>query len=108
MVSMSRSRKRKYLKMAKEGMHEANLIIIDKEYNCDYGYTVEEQLLTFLREELHNCLNCGGLLPELEIHFEGRTYHLTCYEILDGKNNKVAQTDYQQLELYCHHMNTKK
>jgi hypothetical protein len=90
-------------------MHCAREIITNKEYADVYG-TTEEQVLRFLsdlRKELHMCPNCGGLQPNVKFSFENRSYEFVCTEITDGQGNIVAETDYKQLEEYCHAKNAK-
>ena len=90
-------------------MHCVHEIITNKEYADAFG-TTEEQVLRFLgdlKEELHMCPICGGLLPNVKFLFENRSYEFACTEIKDENGNIIVETDYRLLEDYCHAKNKK-
>ena len=88
-------------------MHCVHEIYTNKEY-ADIFETIEEQVLRFLgdlKEELHMCPICGGLLPNVKFLFENRSYEFVCTEIKDENSNLIAETDYKLLEGYCYAKN---
>jgi hypothetical protein len=47
------------------------------------------------------CPNCGGIVPEITVEWEGRQYRFTCYKIVSKKSGKtLLETDYKKLAHY--------
>jgi hypothetical protein len=47
------------------------------------------------------CPNCGGIVPEITIKYNGKFFRLTCYNITDMKSHKtILETDYEKLSKY--------
>jgi hypothetical protein len=50
-------------------------------------------------EEMSNCPNCGGIVPEICVLYKGKVFKFTCYDIVKGKKS-LLKTDCKLMESY--------
>jgi hypothetical protein len=58
--------------------------------------------LTGISKDLKLCPNCGGIVPELRVEYDGKDFWFTCYKIVDSKTQKTTfETDYEKFGRYA-------
>lgn len=98
----------------KKHFHIALLIPLDAEVYARNGKFItrrtfiDKAITSFFEKdivEVTHCPNCGGILPELQFEYKGKTYCFTCYRIeKDGK--AIVKTDYEKFAEYCRGMSS--